>query len=80
MQALSLITFAVPSFVSVLNPNLLSCATGAGAHGGVLGRDNYPEACVDAPGVDRVKLHEYIGNTALKFFDTNLNVRRQGLN
>jgi predicted dienelactone hydrolase len=41
-----------------------------------LGRDNYPESCVDAPGVDRVKLHEYIGNAALKFFDTNLKVRR----
>jgi predicted dienelactone hydrolase len=42
-----------------------------------LGRDNYPEACVDAPGVDRPKLHEHIGNAALEFFDTNLNVRRQ---
>jgi predicted dienelactone hydrolase len=45
-----------------------------------LGRDNYPEACVDAPGVDRARLHEYIGNMALKFFDTNLNVRRQSPN
>jgi predicted dienelactone hydrolase len=43
-----------------------------------VGRDNYPEACIDAPGVDRVKLHEYIGNAALKFFDRNLKVRRQG--
>jgi len=42
-----------------------------------IGRDNYPEACIDAPGVDRAKLHEYIGNAALKFFDTNLNVKRQ---
>jgi predicted dienelactone hydrolase len=42
-----------------------------------VGRDNYPDACVDAPGVDRAKLHEYIGNAALKFFDTNLNVQRQ---
>jgi predicted dienelactone hydrolase len=42
-----------------------------------LGRDNYPEACIDAPGVDRAKLHEYIGNAALKFFDTNLGVQRQ---
>jgi predicted dienelactone hydrolase len=40
------------------------------------GRDNYPEACNDAPGVDRVKLHDYIGNAALRFFDSNLNVRR----
>jgi predicted dienelactone hydrolase len=42
-----------------------------------VGRDNYPEACIDAPGVDRAKLHEYIGNAALKFFDTNLSVQRQ---
>jgi predicted dienelactone hydrolase len=42
-----------------------------------VGRDNYAEACNDAPGVDRAKLHEYIGNAALTFFDTNLNVQRQ---
>jgi len=42
-----------------------------------VGRDNYPDACIDAPGVDRAKLHEHIGNAALKFFDTNLNVKRQ---
>jgi predicted dienelactone hydrolase len=41
------------------------------------GRDNYPEACVDAPGVNRAKLHEYIGSSALKFFDSQLKVRRQ---
>jgi predicted dienelactone hydrolase len=41
-----------------------------------IGRDNFPEACNDAPGVDRVKLHEYIGNAALQFFDSNLHVRR----
>jgi predicted dienelactone hydrolase len=41
-----------------------------------LGRDNYPESCVDAAGVDRARLHEYIGKTALKFFDATLNVRR----
>jgi predicted dienelactone hydrolase len=45
-----------------------------------LGRDNYPDACVDAPGVDRTKLHEYIGNAALEFFDKNLGVRRQNPN
>jgi predicted dienelactone hydrolase len=45
-----------------------------------VGRDNYPEGCVDAPGVDRAKLHEYIGSTALKFFDTNLGVLRQSPN
>ena len=44
------------------------------------GRDNYPEACIDAPGVDRAKLHEYIGNVALKFFETNLGVRRKSPN
>ncbi len=42
-----------------------------------VGRDNYPEACNDAPGVNRVKLHAYIGSVALKFFDTNLNVMRE---
>jgi predicted dienelactone hydrolase len=42
-----------------------------------LGRDNYPEACVDAPGVDRAALHEHIGNAALKFFDSHLKVQRQ---
>ena len=45
-----------------------------------IGRDNYPEACNDAPGVDRVKLHAYIGSAALDFFDTNLGVRRLGAN
>ncbi len=43
-----------------------------------LGRDNYPEACIDAPGVDRAKLHEQIGGAALKFFDAKLGVRRRG--
>jgi predicted dienelactone hydrolase len=42
-----------------------------------LGRDNFPEACSDAPGVDRIKLHDYIGKTALEFFDKNLGVHRQ---
>jgi predicted dienelactone hydrolase len=45
-----------------------------------IGRDNYPESCIDAPGVDRAKLHDYIGNAALKFFDTNLGVQRQSPN
>ena len=45
-----------------------------------VGRDNYPEACVDPPGVDRAKLHEYIGNAALKFFDKNLGVQRANSN
>jgi predicted dienelactone hydrolase len=42
-----------------------------------VGRDNYPEACNDAAGIDRAKLHEYIGNAALTFFDMHLNVQRQ---
>jgi predicted dienelactone hydrolase len=42
-----------------------------------IGRDNYPETCVDASGVNRAKLHEYIGSAALKFFDSNLKVRRE---
>lgn len=45
-----------------------------------MGRDNYPDACVDAPGVDRAKLHEYIGAAAVKFFDRALNVQRQTVN
>jgi predicted dienelactone hydrolase len=45
-----------------------------------LGRDNYPESCVDAPGVDRARLHQYIGGAAVTFFDANLGVRRESLN
>ena len=41
-----------------------------------IGRDNYPESCIDPPSVDRGKLHAYIGNAALQFFDANLSVRR----
>jgi predicted dienelactone hydrolase len=41
-----------------------------------LGRDNFPDACIDAPGVNRAELHEYIGTAALRFFDSNLKVRR----
>jgi len=40
------------------------------------GRDRWPEACIDADGVDRGKLHDYIGRTALQFFDLNLGVQR----
>lgn len=42
-----------------------------------VGRDNFPDACIDPPGVNRAKLHEHIGNAALKFFDTHLKVQRQ---
>jgi predicted dienelactone hydrolase len=41
-----------------------------------IGRDNFPEACNHAPGVDRVKLHAHIGNAALRFFDSNLRTDR----
>jgi predicted dienelactone hydrolase len=43
-----------------------------------LGRDNYPESCNDAAGVDRAALHRYIGRAALNFFDASLLVRRAG--
>jgi predicted dienelactone hydrolase len=42
-----------------------------------VGRDNYPEACADAAGVNRAELHEYIGKAALTFFDSHLKVQRQ---
>lgn len=42
-----------------------------------VGRDNYPDACADAPGVDRAALHDYIADAALGFFDARLGVRRQ---
>jgi predicted dienelactone hydrolase len=40
------------------------------------GRDNFPESCIDAPGVDRHALHEMIGAAAVNFFDRNLDLRR----
>jgi predicted dienelactone hydrolase len=40
------------------------------------GRNEFPEACVDAPGVDRGKIHERVGTAAVKFFDAGLNVQR----
>ncbi len=45
-----------------------------------LGRDTWPEACIDAPGVDRRQWHEHIGAVALQFFDRNLGVKRTGEN
>ena len=42
------------------------------------GRDNFPESCVDAPGIDRAALHQIIGQAALAFFDQTLDVRRTG--
>lgn len=41
-----------------------------------IGRDNYPEMCIDPPGVDRAKLHEHIGAAAVKFFEANLPVAK----
>jgi predicted dienelactone hydrolase len=41
-----------------------------------VGRDNFPDACNDAPGVDRAALHSYIGDVAVTFFDAALGVRR----
>jgi predicted dienelactone hydrolase len=35
------------------------------------GRDEFPEACIDAPGVDRHAIHQSVGDAALKFFDKN---------
>ena len=32
------------------------------------GRDEFPEACIDAPGVDRAAIHQSVGAAALKFF------------
>jgi len=40
------------------------------------GRNEFPQACIDAPGVDRGKIHALIGDAALKFFDASLNVPR----
>ena len=40
------------------------------------GRNEFPQACVDAAGVDRATIHESVGNAAVKFFDAGLNVRR----
>jgi predicted dienelactone hydrolase len=36
------------------------------------GRNEFPEACKDAPGVDRAAIHAAVGKAALKFFDTTL--------
>ncbi|MGH6919717.1 MAG: alpha/beta hydrolase family protein, partial [Geminicoccaceae bacterium] len=41
-----------------------------------IGRDEFPEACIDAPGVDRAALHRTIGDAAIRFFDGALQVKR----
>lgn len=38
------------------------------------GRNEFPEACIDAPGVDRGALHAAIGGAAVKFFRQALSV------
>jgi len=36
------------------------------------GKDEFPEACIDAQGVDRGAIHRTVGEAALKFFDKSL--------
>jgi predicted dienelactone hydrolase len=36
------------------------------------GRDEFPEACIDAPSVDRHAIRNSVGQAALKFLDENL--------
>ncbi len=36
------------------------------------GRDEFPEACIDAEGVDRAAIHKQVGAAALKFFGAHL--------
>jgi predicted dienelactone hydrolase len=40
------------------------------------GRNEFPQACIDAPGVDRGKIHALIGEAAVRFFDASLKVPR----
>lgn len=32
------------------------------------GRDEFPEACIDGPGVDRAAIHKSVGDAAIRFF------------
>jgi len=36
------------------------------------GKDEFPGACIDAPGVDRGAIHQTVGDAALQFFDKAL--------
>jgi predicted dienelactone hydrolase len=36
------------------------------------GRDEFPEACIDAPGIDRAVIHKSVGAAALQFFGSAL--------
>jgi predicted dienelactone hydrolase len=38
------------------------------------GKNEFPQACIDAPGVDRHSIHARTGEAAVKFFDKALNV------
>jgi len=40
------------------------------------GKNEFPQACIDAAGVDRARIHETVGNAAVKLFDASLDVRR----
>ena len=40
------------------------------------GKNEFPQACIDAPGVDRGRIHALIAEAALRFFDASLNVSR----
>ena len=37
-----------------------------------IGRDEFPEACIDAPGVDRAAIHRTVEDAALRFFGVHL--------
>src|SRR5947199_302300 len=39
-------------------------------------RKEFPQACIDAPGVDRASIHAQVGEAAVRFFDASLNVPR----
>jgi predicted dienelactone hydrolase len=41
-----------------------------------IGKDEFPEACIDAPEVDRAAIHQTIGDAAVRFFDGALRVTR----
>jgi predicted dienelactone hydrolase len=40
------------------------------------GRNEFPQACIDAPGVDRGRIHALIAEVAFRFFEASLNVAR----
>jgi predicted dienelactone hydrolase len=40
------------------------------------GKNEFPQACIDAPGIDRHTIHARIGEAAVKFFDASLNRSR----